>query len=68
MSRALTDKALIAAELKERAPGPLAYRSLTRTPSRPLDSADVDDGPANGSPHDHGSSWAIYGQATGVTE
>jgi len=23
---------------------------------------------AIGSPHDHGSSWAIYGQATGVTE
>lgn len=28
----------------------------------------VYDGPAHGSPHDHGSSWAIYGQATGVTE
>ena len=25
-------------------------------------------GPAHGSPHDHGSSWAIYGQASGVTE
>ena len=24
--------------------------------------------PAHGEPHDHGSSWAIYGQATGVTE
>ena len=24
--------------------------------------------PAHGQPHDHGSSWAIYGQATGVTE
>ena len=23
---------------------------------------------ANGSPHDHGSSWAIYGQASGETE
>ena len=23
---------------------------------------------ANGSPHDHGPSWAIYGQATGITE
>ena len=28
----------------------------------------VYDGPANGAPHDHGPSWAIYGQATGVTE
>src|SRR5258708_5047303 len=28
----------------------------------------VYDGVANGSPHDHGSSWAIYGQAVGVTE
>jgi hypothetical protein len=25
-------------------------------------------GPAAGSPHDHGSSWAIYGQAEGLTE
>jgi hypothetical protein len=28
----------------------------------------VYDREAIGSPHDHGSSWAIYGQATGVTE
>jgi hypothetical protein len=28
----------------------------------------VYDGPAKGSPHDHGASWAIYGQATGVTQ
>ena len=25
-------------------------------------------GKANGAPHDHGPSWAIYGQAAGVTE
>jgi hypothetical protein len=28
----------------------------------------VYDGPAAGRPHDHGSAWAIYGQATGETE
>jgi hypothetical protein len=28
----------------------------------------VYEGPANGAPHDHGSSWAIYGQAVGTTE
>ena len=28
----------------------------------------VYDKKANGYPHDHGSSWAIYGQATGETE
>lgn len=28
----------------------------------------VYDGAANGAPHDHGSSWAVYGQAEGVTE
>ena len=28
----------------------------------------VYDGPAHGKPHDHGESWAIYGQASEVTE
>ena len=28
----------------------------------------VYEGQANGAPHDHGSSWAIYGQAVGSTE
>src|SRR5206468_2943889 len=28
----------------------------------------VYEGPAGGSPHDHGSSWAIYGLASGDTE
>jgi hypothetical protein len=28
----------------------------------------VYEGAAESSPHDHGSSWAIYGQATGATE
>jgi hypothetical protein len=28
----------------------------------------VYEGPAKGSPHDHGSSWAIYGLAAGDTE
>src|SRR5262249_28812995 len=28
----------------------------------------VYDGPAHGKPHDHGESWAIYGQASETTE
>ena len=28
----------------------------------------TDQGDRKGKPHDHGASWAVYGQATGVTE
>jgi len=69
VSRALTDKAFIAAELKERAPGAHPRQVLYEDPELGFCiCGHVYDGPANGSPHDHGSSWAIYGQATGVTE
>jgi hypothetical protein len=69
VSRALTDQAFIAAELKERAPGAHPRQVLYEDPELGFCiCGHVYDGPANGSPHDHGSSWAIYGQATGVTE
>ena len=69
VSRALTDKAFIAAELKERAPGANPRQVLCEDPSSAFAFVVMSmTGRANGSPHDHGSSWAIYGQATGVTE
>ncbi|HEU0160560.1 MAG TPA: hypothetical protein VFR00_14655, partial [Hyphomicrobiaceae bacterium] len=69
VSRALTDQAFIASELKERAPGANPREILYEDPELGFCiCGHVYDGPANGSPHDHGSSWAIYGQATGVTE
>src|SRR5262245_49583049 len=69
VSQALADKAFIAAELKERAPGAHPRQVLYEDPELGFCiCGHVYDGPANGSPHDHGSSWAIYGQATGLTE
>jgi hypothetical protein len=69
VSRALTDRDFIAKHLKERAPGANPREVLYEDPQLGFCiCGHVYDGPANGSPHDHGESWAIYGQATGVTE
>jgi hypothetical protein len=69
VSRCLTDKAFVAAHLKERAPGAHPREVLYEDPELGFCiCGHVYDSPAHGSPHDHGSSWAIYGQATGVTE
>src|SRR6185312_7708690 len=69
VSKALTDKTLVATHLKDRAPGAHPREVLYEDPELGFCiCGHVYDGPANGSPHDHGSSWAIYGQATGVTE
>jgi hypothetical protein len=69
VQRALTDPAFIAAELGERAPGANPRQVLYEDPELGFCiCGHVYDGPAHGTPHDHGSSWAIYGQATGVTE
>ena len=68
--KALTDKSFVAAHLKTGALRRPSARGAVRGPRagvlhlRPR----LHDGPAHGSPHDHGSSWAIYGQAVGVTE
>jgi hypothetical protein len=67
--RALTDKAFIAGHLKERAPGANPREVLYEDPELGFCiCGHVYNGPANGSPHDHGPSWAIYGQAEGITE
>jgi hypothetical protein len=69
VARALKDEAFVATHLKERPAG---------SDPREVLYEDVELGfcicghiypnKAIGTPHDHGSSWAIYGQATGVTE
>jgi hypothetical protein len=69
VSRSLKDQAFIAAHLKERAPGANPREVLYEDPELGFCiCGHVYGGSANGAPHDHGSSWAIYGQATGVTE
>jgi predicted metal-dependent enzyme (double-stranded beta helix superfamily) len=69
VARALEDEAFIAAHLKERAPGANPREVLYEDPDLGFCiCGHVYGGSANGAPHDHGSSWAIYGQATGVTE
>ena len=69
VSKALRDPLFLATHLKDRAPGAHPREVLYEDPELGFCiCGHVYDGPANGSPHDHGSSWAIYGQATGVTE
>jgi hypothetical protein len=69
VSKALTDKAFIARHLKDRAQGAHPREVLYEDPELGFCiCGHVHDGPANGFPHDHGSSWAIYGQAAGITE
>ena len=69
VSKALLDPAFVAAHLKERAPGAHPREVLYEDPELGFCiCGHVYDGPANGGPHDHGPSWAIYGQATGITE
>ena len=69
VSKALTDKAFIANHLKTRASGAHPREVLYEDPELGFCiCGHVYSGPANGAPHDHGPSWAIYGQATGITE
>ena len=69
VSRALTDREFVAAHLKDRAAGADPREILYQDPELGFCiCGHVYGGRAIGSPHDHGSSWAIYGQATGVTE
>jgi hypothetical protein len=67
--KALTDPTFVSAHLKDRAPGAHPREVQYEDPDLGFCiCGHVYDGPANGAPHDHGRSWAIYGQATGVTE
>jgi hypothetical protein len=69
VTRALKDEAFVAAHLKTRAPGINPREVLYEDPELGFCiCGHVYAGTANGSPHDHGPSWAIYGQAAGVTE
>ena len=69
VSRALTDQDFVATHLKDRPAGSDPREILYEDPQLGFCiCGHVYAGKAIGSPHDHGSSWAIYGQAVGVTE
>jgi hypothetical protein len=69
VSRALADASFVAAHLKDRAPGVPPREVLYEDPDLGFCiCSHVYDGPAHGAPHDHGPSWAVYGQAAGATE
>ncbi len=69
VARSLNDPAFVATHLKDRAGGANPREILYEDPELGFCiCGHVYAGAANGSPHDHGSSWAIYGQAAGVTE
>ena len=64
VSGSLSDKAFVATHLKDRAPGANPREVLYEDPELGFCiCGHVYSGPAIGSPHDHGPSWAIYGQA-----
>lgn len=69
VGRALTDPDFVASHLRDRAPGEHPREVLFEDPELGFCiCGHVYDGAAATGPHDHGSSWAIYGQADGVTE
>jgi hypothetical protein len=69
VSRSLNDPDFVATHLKDRPPNANPREVLYEDPELGFCiCGHVYDSVANGSPHDHGSSWAIYGQAVGVTE
>ncbi len=69
VSRALKDEAFVERHLPERAPDENAREVLFEDPELGFCiCGHVYQGAAVTGPHDHGSSWAIYGQADGVTE
>jgi hypothetical protein len=69
VSRALLDKTFVAENLKDRATGENPREVLFEDDDTGFCiCGHVYAGEAIGEPHDHGSSWAIYGQAVGETE
>jgi predicted metal-dependent enzyme (double-stranded beta helix superfamily) len=69
VSKALTDKDFIAKHLPDRAPGAHPREVLFEDPELGFCiCGHVYGAAANSEPHDHGTSWAIYGQAVGTTE
>ena len=69
LSRTLVDREFIANHLKTRAPGEHPREVLYEDDELGFCiCGHVYEGAAHGKPHDHGSAWAIYGQADGETE
>jgi hypothetical protein len=69
VARALKDRDFVAAHLKDRPAGGNPREILYEDPELGFCiCGHVYPNKAIGGPHDHGSSWAIYGQADGVTE
>jgi hypothetical protein len=69
VSRSLNDPAFVAKHLKDRPPGTNPREILYEDPQLGFCiCGHVYDDAADGKPHDHGPSWAIYGQAAGITE
>lgn len=69
LSKGLLDRALVAEKLPDRAPGQHPREVLYEDPDLGFCiCGHVYNGAAESGPHDHGSSWAIYGQADGATE
>jgi hypothetical protein len=69
VARALKDRGFVDAHLGERAPGRPPREVMYEDPELGFCiCGHVYEGAAVTGPHDHGSSWAIYGQAAGVTE
>ncbi len=69
VGRALNDRAFVEAHLPDRAPGEPVREVLYEDPGLGFCiCGHVNEGAAATGPHDHGSSWAIYGQAEGATE
>lgn len=69
VARALKDEDFVAAHLKDRAAGADPREVLYEDAELGFCiCGHVYAGPAHGAPHDHGPSWAVYGQAAGVTE
>ncbi len=69
VGRGLVDDDFVAAHLPDRAPGEHPREVLYEDPELGFCiCGHVYQGAAETGPHDHGPSWAIYGQADGVTE
>ena len=69
VSRALQDEAFVAEHLKDRPAGGNPREILYEDAKLGFCiCGHVYEPNAVGNPHDHGTSWAIYGQATGITE
>jgi hypothetical protein len=69
VSRALSDSSFVARHLPDRGAGEPPREVLYEDPDLGFCiCGHVHAGAAESGPHDHGSSWAIYGQAAGETE